>query len=243
MRRQNRSSLSLSLADADARNKLAGGPAPTGECAAGFYCSGSALVAAPQDGTSGAACGPGTYCAPGSSQPTPCPAGTYSNYSQAAECLPCAPGAYCAGIGLVEPSGPCDAGYYCRGGAATPAPSGALCPAGYACAEGASEPAACAPGTYAPSPGAEACAPCPEAHFCASNTSALDATTSCPRGFACPENTTHATAHPCPPGTYGADGGLASLDDCAACPPGKYCARCVLNGKPESVLLSLSLSR
>ena len=36
--------------------------------------------------------------------------------SSLSSCLPCPPGKYCAGIGLIEPNGNCSAGYICYNG-------------------------------------------------------------------------------------------------------------------------------
>lgn len=62
----------------------------------------------------------GFFCPEGTSIPKPCPEGTYSSrsaLSDVSECTPCGGGQYCTGFGLVEPSGSCQKGFYCRMGA------------------------------------------------------------------------------------------------------------------------------
>lgn len=62
----------------------------------------------------------GFYCPDSSSAPQPCPEGTYSSrsaLSEGSECTSCGGGQYCAGVGLVEPSGNCKERFYCREGA------------------------------------------------------------------------------------------------------------------------------
>lgn len=69
--------------------------------------------------------------------------GTYGardTLQAAAQCSGCDPGYYCSRPGLSGPSGPCQAGYVCVGGASNSTPTdgvtGALCPAGYYCPQG-----------------------------------------------------------------------------------------------------------
>ena len=46
----------------------------------------------------------------------------------------------------------------------------------------------------------------------------------CPQGYYCPEGTED-NWQQCPPGTYNNDTGLANIEECKPCPPGKYCDR------------------
>ena len=55
-----------------------GASVPTGLCAAGYICMGSATVSNPTDGTLGAICPVGGYCDTGSFQKRPCKAGFYN---------------------------------------------------------------------------------------------------------------------------------------------------------------------
>ena len=115
--------------------------APTGVCAAGYYCysgcnsstpsypySASAVVAFSGTVVGGAGsvvggiCPPGYYCPQNSAVPTPCSAGTFSNGTRqttAASCFPCTSGHYCASQGLTRETGLCAAGYYCPRGSSS----------------------------------------------------------------------------------------------------------------------------
>ena len=124
-------------------------------CPARFTCQEPGTVE-PSD------CPAGFYCAANNSSPEPCPIGTYStslSLAEESECLLCAPGRYCATVGLTEPTGECLAGYFCEAGANAShavvdreTPSGrhivGLCPAGYYCLIGSAEPLVCPAGTY-----------------------------------------------------------------------------------------------
>ena len=64
----------------------------------------------------------GYFCPTGTTNPQACPNGYYGNsthVSRSIDCAPCPAGKYCAGFGLREPTGLCDAGFYCRGKAFT----------------------------------------------------------------------------------------------------------------------------
>jgi hypothetical protein len=58
----------------------------------------------------------GYYCPVGSTIPTPCGAGTYSNGSGLAECLPCPAGYYCLEQANSFIETPCPSGRYCPEG-------------------------------------------------------------------------------------------------------------------------------
>ena len=61
-------------------------------------------------------CPPGKFCPTGTSNPTPCPLGFYSNSSGlrgSEECIPCDGGKYCNELGSTKPTGECDPGFYC----------------------------------------------------------------------------------------------------------------------------------
>jgi len=73
---------------------------PTGRCEAGYYCPLGAPIANQH------ACTAGHYCREGSSAPTACAAGTYSESvgaSDPATCVPCPPGYGCLVAGLASP--------------------------------------------------------------------------------------------------------------------------------------------
>ncbi|XP_037124178.1 signal peptide, CUB and EGF-like domain-containing protein 1 [Syngnathus acus] len=81
------------------------------DCPPGSYClSGEAIQPCPL----------GHYCLEGGVEGIlPCPPGTYNphlGFSQVEQCLICPAGFYCDDWGLSEPTGPCQAGYYCIAG-------------------------------------------------------------------------------------------------------------------------------
>ncbi|CDJ58834.1 hypothetical protein, conserved [Eimeria maxima] len=122
-------------------------------CPDGYFCMDSAATPTK--------CHEGYYCPKGSynGYENPCPVGTYNNTKGAkavSECLPCPTGKFCGSRGLTQPTGECLAGFYCKGGAWSPAPhpeeknpdgisgsAGGLCPIGYYCTEGTQSPQAC----------------------------------------------------------------------------------------------------
>ena len=108
-------------------------------------------------------CPVGFYCVTGSQYPQPCPRGTYGNSTglrRSQECLPCPGGHYCDGHGRSSPTGPCDAGFFCRSRASVSAPTdgitGDICPRGGFCPEGSTVQANCPLGTYGNSTGNKA---------------------------------------------------------------------------------------
>lgn len=133
-------------------------------CLAGYTCEGLATIE-PRP------CGKGVYCPMGSDAPIQCPVGTFGPTElapNASYCVPCIAGSFCSDIGLIEPDGLCEDGYYCSGGANTSTPissvHGDLCPAGYFCPAGAAAPLPCPVGTYSPAAGlfsASQCDMCP----------------------------------------------------------------------------------
>ena len=124
---------------------------PGGACEPGYYCKKGAPSATPPTVLSADAdhglCPEGSYCPAGTSEPQPCPAGTFSDALGAYsldDCKECLAGKYCGTAGLTEPTGDCAGGYYCSGGAATPKPddglTGDACPIGRFCAAGTAIP-------------------------------------------------------------------------------------------------------
>ncbi len=148
-------------------------------------------------------CDPGFLCSSG--RRAPCAAGTTS--VDAMECTQCLLGTYCPSYGphnatlaLPCPGGAIAAGLGLTDASAcstTPCTAGAVCPAG------ASAPIDCstAPGAWAPSPDALACATCPLGSWCALG-----------------------TAHACPAGTlWNGTGGVSQALACLPCPTGHEC--------------------
>ncbi|OQS02383.1 hypothetical protein THRCLA_21431 [Thraustotheca clavata] len=213
-------------------------------CPPRFYCNNTATIQP-------AVCPQGYYCPLSTALPLKCPAGTYSNMTglgAASECLTCPPGSYCQTSGLVQPSGPCLAGYVCTGGATFPNPNGqsfgTVCPVGSYCPSGSALPFPCPLGTYrpntlgqnitdcTPSPGGTysnatgLVAPtgvCASGYYCtlqASTPTPTDGTTGniCPIGYYCPQGSPLPLK--CVEGTYS---GSVGLTQCTQCPAGSYC--------------------
>ena len=209
-------------------------------CTAGHFCNGTGLVS-----TSGL-CSPGYYCPEGSNTPfqevcTPghfcemgsplpaaCPVGTFSSehsLSSATQCGNCTSGMFCNDSGLVSPSGPCTAGYYCPEGMTSSMPPLFFCPIGYICPQGVSSPQFCPSGSFTNTSHSVECVACPPGFYCTPelllNTSVAFAL--CPKGYVCPQGTGF-DLQPCPVGTYSNQTGLHNAIQCTSCDGGMYCA-------------------
>lgn len=199
----------------------------TGPCTARYWCMNGSSTPTPIDGVRGVLCPEGHFCAMGTPVPEPCPVGTWSNSTGlgiSSECQLCSGGHYCNGTGLAEPSGPCNAGFYCTNGAKTPMPNdsitGAPCTVGHYCPEGTYVPRPCKDGTYMTNTGAENCWNCTAGHYCVTG---LDPEL-CPPGFYCPQGT-GVIWQSCPPGTFSMLQGLWHVDNCTQCSGGRYCSK------------------
>jgi hypothetical protein len=175
------------------------------DCDEGYYCSGGSWTPRPRgdidaaEGATGGICTAGHYCPVGSTDPTPCPAGTYlvsEGMIQESDCINCPAGSYCGGAGSASPTGDCQAGFYC-GESSIQADQDETA-AGFYTPAGSASQIACAPGSYSDAPQAEACTPCDSGTYCA----AVQATggESCPEGSYCPEGAVH--PRQCLAGTY-----------------------------------------
>ena len=92
---------------------VAGLSAVSGQCKAGYYCSGGSSTSqplSPSSAGSGDLCTTGHYCPKGSIQPQKCPLGSYMPTVGAGNCTACTAGKYCGVIGLTAVSGSCAAG-------------------------------------------------------------------------------------------------------------------------------------
>ena len=206
---------------------------PTGPCNEGYYCSGDASSAAPEDSI----CPQGHYCPEGSSIPTGCPSGTFSSTignPNISHCTLCTEGHFCAGIGLSIPDGECFGGYYCPRGQRVADPSNFTCPRGAFCINGSSLPERCPRGFYQLEIGKSSCSSCPSGYFCDPEMfSSFDDTSGvmigvvdpviCLAGYYCPEETMFSTQFPCPSGTYSNATGLHNKEQCLNCPEEMYC--------------------
>lgn len=161
----------------------------TGPCDAGYYCTSGISTPTPSSGGigDGDICPPGHYCPEQSTAAQGCPLGTFYNTTGATSednCTACSPGFFCDEVGLSDPVGPCDDGYYCTLGSESQSPSimtanGGPCVAGFYCPEGSSNPIQCAAGTYTDAGLQAVCLDCPEGYYC--EVQAAD-TTICPLG-------------------------------------------------------------
>lgn len=216
------------------------------KCPAGYTCASTSII----DPTP---CSPGHYCPGGVALPDgePCPSGTYlpEQYRMFKnECLLCPPGKYCELPGQANATGPCRAGFLCRGGAKFHSPNDTsdtynyYCPPGYYCEEGTTNGTMCPEGTLRPYLGAKSrndCLPCTGGKYCF-EPGLLVASDDCSAGYFCPAEedirypnpssfqcpTGHfcpaGTANPfsCRPGTYQSRQQQVSCD---YCPQGYYC--------------------
>ena len=187
-----------------------GKSSPTGECYAGYYCTGGSTTATQYScsagtyrlitgGTSQDDCGScpaGAYCDPGTSTPTECPTGQYCPEGDSSSPKDCPAGTYSPGKGMYRLSDctDCPKGYYCSSTGASSKTG--QCTAGYLC-EGA---AIAATGVTASS----------------------SSTNPCPSGGYCPAGTPRVI--PCAPGKYMPSSGNSATTNCQSCPEGKYCA-------------------
>jgi hypothetical protein len=109
-------------------------------CTPGYYCGSGAAAALPCPGGTHknallyvmtsvdqcVTCPRGTFCSVGSTMATPCAPGTFNPNASATTCTRCAPGTFQSAEGR-KTCVICTPGFYCRIGAAEPAP----CPAGH----------------------------------------------------------------------------------------------------------------
>lgn len=152
-------------------------------CDAGYTCLGNGTW------VSRNLCSVGGYCPLGSYQPTPCPTGTISLLTGAANISTCQP---------------CSAGFYCPYFATT---IEIVCPINHYCPQGTSDPINCWQGTYSDNTGlqlASECQNCTVGSYCVAGTSpqpcplgkynpnlggsSLNSCLDCTPGFACPSD-------------------------------------------------------
>ena len=170
-------------------------------------------------------CPGGSYCPEHSYQPTLCLPGYYQPHTRMTNitaCLPCEPGKFCNDTGLDAVAGDCYPGFYCEGGASTPAPldgvTGNICPAGSYCPKGSHTHLFCPNGTYSNHTGASQCYDCPEGYYCVNR----DRAELCPTGYYCPLNT-GADLEPCLAGTFNPTPGIRNRTECTPCTGGHFC--------------------
>ena len=201
---------------------------PTGLCTSSYYCTNSSVVANPVDGITGDICPAGHYCPNGTKVPFKCPHGTYANTtgnSKRSHCKDCPLGYYCNGLGLENPSGKCNPGYYCPGGQSHHSPAEYACHLGHYCPAGSSSPIRCDSGYYQDEKKQAVCKQCPAGFFCDKRIEPVVFynTSDCPVGYFCPAGTNYSIEHPCPIGTFSNRTNLEDFSQCLQCSPGHYC--------------------
>ncbi|XP_061917834.1 uncharacterized protein si:ch211-286b4.4 [Entelurus aequoreus] len=204
-----------------------GASSPQGSCLQGYFCQGGAEGPAPQSSVSfprNGLCPAGHYCPAGCLSPIPCPVGSVRNTTGGVSlesCSICPPGQYCTAEGLVKPSGPCAAGFYCPFDFSSTTPYAFICPKGHYCPQGSALALPCPTGEYQPNHGSDRCIPCRPGFFC--EEAIVGEPQPCPPHSFCPAGTM--VPHPCPSGSYTDPnvGGLQEDRQCSPCPPGRFC--------------------
>nr|XP_006821768.1 PREDICTED: multiple epidermal growth factor-like domains protein 10-like [Saccoglossus kowalevskii] len=134
---------------------------------------------------------------------------------------------YCEGERLSEPTGPCDAGYYCPGGQNTKTPTEYVCPKGFFCPVGSPQPLICPRGEYQPTEGQPSCESCLSGFYCDpyeyGNITGVIVPMDCIPGHYCPIGTEYAEQNKCEIGTFSNQSNLASQNECTDCTAGYYC--------------------
>ncbi|KAJ8368244.1 hypothetical protein SKAU_G00082720 [Synaphobranchus kaupii] len=219
---------------------------PSGSCSPGHYCTLGSSSAEPQnlltvstthasnlsEENGGGVCPKGHYCPATSTQPLPCPPGTFlSKYGarSESECESCPPAFYCPEWGQSSAELECPEGWFCPAGSASGQLSEHRCPEGHACPSGSVQPAVCPPGTHQPLLAQSTCSPCPPAGTMG-QTEGLHSQqycTPCPNGAYCNGSALTTPTGPCTAGHYCTLGAVepapVSQDYGDVCPPGHYC--------------------
>ena len=195
----------------------------SGDCQEGYYC--------PEQSTSATQtnCPAGHYCDTGSSNPIPCPAGTYSsavNNKNVNACLDCPSGSYCESTGLTTWTGACAEGYFCPDATIVQRPTANVCPVGYKCPSQSADKQLCTNG-YQDQTMQGSCITCPAGYHCPDNGGVLDSKVACDsagdaeESFYCPLNVLDKQT--CGAGYYSNSMLSKTASDCELCPPGFYC--------------------
>ena len=153
-------------------------------------------------------CPKGQYCVPGQER-RPCPIGTYQpNYGavSASDCKDCDPGYYCKYSQADQPTGPCQAGYYCPSKSIEPRP----CYEDKYCPETSNNPIDCPGGYYCTVATKEPCRP---GFYCPLGTMGVESQLECPRNSYCPAQST--SPRICPGGGITDRTGSTSVKACS----------------------------
>ena len=163
--------------------------AESGPCEAGYFCRSGSDDATPTSSAIDAGpCPSGHYCEEQTQEPEPCPAGTFNNrtmLTNRTECQDCTPGYYCDVPGLDQPTGQCNAGFFCTSASDSASPptataTGGPCPVGKYCEVGTSIPVDCDAGSYTDIEQQSVCKACPEGYYCTAGSSSP---VICPTGW------------------------------------------------------------
>ncbi len=106
----------------------------------------------------------------------------------------------------------CDAGYFCKSGAAVPNDNSMLCPAGFYCEKGTTIPKKCLNGKFsaAGASSQENCTDCKPGYYCLDGSTKMN---ECPRGYYC-DSTISKIPIPCPIGTFSNKTANESAETC-----------------------------
>ncbi|XP_077578966.1 uncharacterized protein LOC144200596 [Stigmatopora nigra] len=159
-------------------------------------------------------CPAGFHCPEGASDPVPCPSGSFNpleGQADMADCRECYAGSACTQTGLTAPDMDCMQGFVCPPGSSKPnAPANA-----------------CPPGTMSNRTDISdrsQCLQCPARYACLRGTGSVHRPPlPCSVGHYCPPGTKFPTQYKCPAGTWSAQTGLQTENECQPCPPGWYC--------------------
>lgn len=145
---------------------------PERDCSAGYFCKRSARSTTPEQGSDANICPVGHFCVQKTTNPEPCPSGTFSNATglrKSDECNNCTAGYYCDTTGLIAVKGPCTEGYFCPQSSVSP--NQEICPVGHYCPQGSPEPTKCPNGTFTNQTGVRSeaeCQRCTPGQYCPS---------------------------------------------------------------------------
>ena len=169
-------------------------------------------------------CPAGFYCLEQTPSPHyhPCPIGTFSNNTNLSDdtfCEPCTPGFFCATPGLSEPTGLCQAKFYCPGNTNQTEMYNNVCQPGHQCPEGSQQMKECPVNFYSSQIAIETCLNCPTGYDCPALGTKNPVL--CPIGHFCDGSGNF--PEKCPVGSYNPYNGAESVEDCHCCPGGYVC--------------------
>ena len=209
------------------------------QCHPGTYANTTGTVSADQCKI----CPQGSYCGAGQVDPTSCTDGNYCPTRTELAVRTCGGGYQCNSANNYQQVA-CPENSFCPIGSSSPisCTTGQVCPqqssyyqscglgkrrvstssGGYSCID-------CEAGSYSDTFLNDVCKTCTAGYYCAGGTTkkypaslTTDKGTICPAGYYCPEGSGSPQA--CPRGTYRANTGATSVDDCIRCPTNTFSA-------------------